>query len=99
VKTPQGPQDLILSDVAPLAHPVLGVLEEVADDQAEVRFNRKEHSYDPAPPGGVYDWMGPRARVRPRSPHTFILLFDELFIINLIITGCGICPHDMDRLA
>jgi hypothetical protein len=53
MKPVQGPEDLILPNVAPLAHPVLRVLEKIADNQAEIRFDRREHTHHPAPPADL----------------------------------------------
>jgi hypothetical protein len=48
VKPVQRTKDLVLPNIAPLTRPVLGVLDEIADRQPDVRFNRREHADHPA---------------------------------------------------
>jgi hypothetical protein len=46
----QGPEDLVLPDVAPLVLPVLRVFDKITYRQSKVARDRREHPDHPAPP-------------------------------------------------
>ena len=54
IKPVQGSKDLVLPDVATFAPPVLRVFDEIADRQADIRFDRREHAHNPAPPADLH---------------------------------------------
>jgi hypothetical protein len=50
----QRSEDFVLPDVAPLILPVLRVLDEIADRQPDIAFDRGEHSDHPASPADLH---------------------------------------------
>ena len=50
----QGPQGLILSDMAAFTPLVLRVFDEIADRQPDIGFDGREDAHHPAPPANLH---------------------------------------------
>ena len=48
MKPVQGPEHLVLPDIAAFARPVLRVFDEIAEGQPDIAFDRREHTDHPA---------------------------------------------------